>query len=93
MVSNVVRQGGGCLALELSAHDDQVTVSVAEGSAVIPRRRDQHGRPDTERGRGIAIIEALSQRWGVDSHHGGKRVWVLLLSHPEPPHPVITQPE
>jgi anti-sigma regulatory factor (Ser/Thr protein kinase) len=82
LVSNAVRHGGGCLALELSAHDDHVTVAAVDGSAVVPRRRDAHGRPDIDGGRGLAIIEASVQRWGVQDHHGGKRVWVLLAPYP-----------
>jgi anti-sigma regulatory factor (Ser/Thr protein kinase) len=77
LVSNAVRHGGGCLALRLSAHEDQVRVSAADGSAVIPRRRD----PD-DHGRGIMIIEAFSQSWGVDSHQDGKQVWVRLAPYP-----------
>ncbi|MDG6106203.1 ATP-binding protein [Dactylosporangium aurantiacum] len=79
LVANAVRHGGGCLALELRAHEAQVTICAADGSAVVPRRRDD---PDGDSGRGLAIIEALSQRWGVENHQGGKRVWVLLQPHP-----------
>lgn len=80
LVSNAVRHGGGCVSLELRAHEAQVTLSVADGSAVVPRRAD----PDDAGGRGLLIIEALSQRWGVEDHRGGKRVWVLLPPHPGP---------
>lgn len=80
LVSNAVRHGGGCVSLELRAHEAQVTISVADGSAVAPRHRAD---PDDEGGRGLLIIEALSQRWGVEDHHGGKWVWVLLPPHPE----------
>ena len=78
LVANAVRHGGGCLALELQAHDGHLTVAVVDGSAVVPRRGD----PTDQGGRGLAIIEALSQRWGVDPHQGGKRVWVELPPHP-----------
>ncbi|HZL74394.1 MAG TPA: ATP-binding protein [Propionibacteriaceae bacterium] len=77
LVSNAMRHGGGCLELGLSTHEDQVTVSAADGSAVIPRRRD----PD-DHGRGLRIIEAFSQRWGVESHEDGKHVWILLAPYP-----------
>jgi anti-sigma regulatory factor (Ser/Thr protein kinase) len=67
LVSNAVVHGGGCLSLELLAHDGGVTVAVADGSAVLPRR----GRGDPEAldpvrlaegGRGIALVEALGCR-------------------------------
>ncbi len=31
-----------------------------------------------EDGRGVQIIDAIADRWGVEEHHGGKRVWALL---------------
>lgn len=74
LVANAVRHGGGCLELQLSLHNGQVTVSAADGSAVVPRRREA----DIDGGRGIAMIEALSHSWGVENHNGGKRVWVRL---------------
>lgn len=79
LVSNAVKHGGGCLSLDLQAHEEHVTVAAADGSAVVPRRRDE---PDSDGGRGVLIIEALSTRWGVHDHQGGKRVWIQLRPHP-----------
>ncbi|WP_229075558.1 ATP-binding protein [Actinoplanes sp. DH11] len=78
LVTNAVRHGGGCVALAVEAHDTKVIVSVADGSSVVPRRRD----PDGVGGRGIALIEALAVGWTVENHEGGKRVLVEL--HPCP---------
>ena len=58
--------------------DGHVTLAVADGSSVVPRRR----RPDDSGGRGIAVIEGLSARWGVHDHCG-KRVWVELAPCPD----------
>lgn len=78
LVANAVRHGGGCLSLDLHARDGQVTIGVADGSAVLPRRRDA----DDDGGRGLAVVEALADRWGVHDHHEGKRVWAQLPRHP-----------
>jgi len=78
LVTNAVNHGGGCLELRVQAHGDQVTVSAADGSSVVPRRR----RPDDAGGRGLELIEALSARWGVEDHEGGKRVWIELAACP-----------
>ncbi|MFC4071055.1 ATP-binding protein [Actinoplanes subglobosus] len=78
LVTNAVRHGGGCVALALESHDRRVIVSVADGSSVVPRRRD----PDEVGGRGIALIEALSEGWTVENYRGGKRVRVRLVPCP-----------
>ena len=74
LVTNAVRHGGGCVSLQLEAYGEHVIVSVADGSSVVPRRRD----PDSSGGRGILLIEALSAGWSVENHEGGKRVRVEL---------------
>src|SRR5581483_1936210 len=74
LVSNAVRHGGGCVELRVQAHEGRVRLSVADGSSVVPRRRE----PDDAGGRGSAVIEALSTGWGGQDHEGGKRVWVEL---------------
>ena len=78
LVTNAVRHGGGCIELQLEAHDERVVVSVADGSSVVPRRRD----PDDVGGRGIALIEAMSRGWTVQNYEGGKRVRVEMLPCP-----------
>jgi len=78
LVTNAVNHGGGGVELGVQAHGDRVTISAADGSSVLPRRRE----PDDAGGRGLALIEALSVRWGVEDHHGGKRVWIELARCP-----------
>lgn len=78
LVTDAVRHGGGCLELHADCHNQQVTLTAADGSAVIPERRD----PSNHGGRGIMIIEMLAERWGVETSQDGKRVWVRLEPHP-----------
>ncbi|WP_167493834.1 MULTISPECIES: ATP-binding protein [Micromonospora] len=79
LVANAVRHGGGCLRLQIRATDGRVTIAAVDGSAVVPRRRE----PDGDGGRGLAIIEALCDEWGVtDLDDGHKCVWVRLAPPP-----------
>ncbi|WP_344514515.1 ATP-binding protein [Dactylosporangium maewongense] len=82
LVTNAVRYGGGRVVLALQADERHVTISVADGSAVVPRMPADADTIDRDSGRGIAIIAALAERWGVEDHEGGKRVWVRLPPHP-----------
>jgi hypothetical protein len=56
--------------VDVEAYGRQVIVSVADGSSVVPRPRE----PDGTGGLGLTIIEALTTRWYVQAHQGGKRV-------------------
>jgi len=78
LVSNAVRHGGGCIDVTVQLHDETVTIAAADGSSVVPCRRD----PDDNGGRGLLLIEALCTRWGINDHEGGKRVWVELAPAP-----------
>ncbi|MEU8821293.1 ATP-binding protein [Actinoplanes sp. NPDC048796] len=78
LVSNAVRHGGGEVVVDVEAYGRQAIVSVADGSSVVPRRRE----PDGTGGLGLAIINALTTRWFVESYEGGKRVRAELLPCP-----------
>jgi anti-sigma regulatory factor (Ser/Thr protein kinase) len=58
LVTNAVSHGGGAVCLDLQAHEGHMTIGAADGSSVVPRRRDA----DDEGGRGMAILEALVMR-------------------------------
>lgn len=55
-----------------------VRIAVVDKSHVLPVRRD----PDdsTVHGRGLILVEALTDRWGTDPLPWGKRVWIELSS-------------
>src|SRR3954454_11209861 len=57
--------------------DGMVRVAVTDGSQALPVLR-QAGALDTD-GRGIALVNRLAQRWGVEVRgRGGKVVWFEL---------------
>lgn len=65
------------IGLQLVVSEEVARVSVSDGAEAGPvvMRTD----PSALSGRGMAIVEAMSSRWGVEVHEdGGKTVWFEL---------------
>jgi anti-sigma regulatory factor (Ser/Thr protein kinase) len=64
---------------------DQVQVAVIDRSSTLPTKADPGD--DEDHGRGLAIVDALSQKWGAEpmwwGTQKGKKVWANLAL-PEP---------
>jgi serine phosphatase RsbU (regulator of sigma subunit)/anti-sigma regulatory factor (Ser/Thr protein kinase) len=78
LLANAVQHGEPPLFLCVRVDPNLVRIEVQDGSSRSPVRP----APSTTNmtGRGIALIEALSHRWGVDRRPGeGKTVWSELL--------------
>ena len=80
LVGNAVRHARAvppdALHVSWSIDGPSLTVSVTDGSAELPRL--QRPEPSAPAGRGLAIVEALSDAWGVERSPGGKRVWARI---------------
>ena len=79
LLANAVLHGpeGGAVGLEVRCTDDTVRVSVSDAGGQSPVVL--HREPAAAAGRGMAIVEAMSTRWGVHEHEdGGKTVWFEL---------------
>ncbi|MFI8521960.1 ATP-binding protein [Streptomyces sp. NPDC085481] len=66
---------------------DRLTVSVRDNDPRIPgvAEPDAKGDEFATSGRGLAIIEAMSESWGVRPHGDtGKAVWFTLQAPPSP---------
>jgi anti-sigma regulatory factor (Ser/Thr protein kinase) len=86
LVTNTVRYGRPPVAVQIECdqtHTLQVRVSDASPALPVPG----HADPDDESGRGLAIVEFLSDDWGVDPGEGGKTVWFRIATHPTADHP------
>ncbi|BCJ42757.1 sulfate transporter [Actinoplanes ianthinogenes] len=77
MVNNVVAHAHTAMRLLLARHGDTVSVAVRDGSPVLP---DFTGpvAPTAYGGRGLLLIDAVSERWGRLALTGGKVVWARL---------------
>lgn len=76
LVTNAVQAGARCATLLLDFYDDHLRVGVADDAAGQPHLIN--AGPSDERGRGLAIVASLADRWGVDDVSTGKRVWAEI---------------
>lgn len=80
LVSNAVRHGGGCRWVELHVDRCRVILQVGDGSTAWPRL--ETAQVQATHGRGLALINAMTEGWNAADHDGGKRVWTTLTAHP-----------
>ena len=73
VVTNAVLHAGTDLTVELLRSEGNVRVEVADRSTQAATRRHYDGAATT--GRGLALVQALSDEWGVDARPDGKTVW------------------
>jgi anti-sigma regulatory factor (Ser/Thr protein kinase) len=82
--SNAVDHGGGeRMALLVAGDDERIRLTVTDGggSGSVPRLRAEVSGED-ERGRGLLLVDALAQKWGVRTSPDGTTVWVELPRKP-----------
>ncbi len=90
LVTNAVLHARTELTLSLELHDDRVRISVRDHSQAPATLR--HYRADALTGRGLGVVAALSDNWGINAAADGKVVWAELaadgdhaLGGPHPP--------
>lgn len=78
LLANAVLHGPqeDTVGLRLRYCDERVEVAVADHGAQPPVV--VHAEPTAPSGRGMAIVEAMSSRWGVEQLAQGKSVWFEL---------------
>ncbi|MEU3660554.1 SpoIIE family protein phosphatase [Streptomyces sp. NPDC032940] len=76
MITNALMhtEGSAIVTLRfLSGTDRRLRVEVEDGSSALPRRRDPGD--DGVSGRGLRLVDALADAWGVEARGSGKCVW------------------
>jgi anti-sigma regulatory factor (Ser/Thr protein kinase) len=73
LVANAVKHARTSLVLALTADDETLTVSVADGQRELASQVQREAL--AESGRGLRIVAAIASEWGVDQHDGGKTMW------------------
>jgi anti-sigma regulatory factor (Ser/Thr protein kinase) len=81
LATNAIRHAQTTLTVTLQGDNESVLLTVRDGSALAPLPRLA---PVVETGgRGLAIVDRLSHRWGTTpSADGGKSVWAWFDKHP-----------
>ncbi|HEX6421819.1 MAG TPA: ATP-binding protein [Acidimicrobiales bacterium] len=77
LFSNAVLHGRGEVEVTLSLSGGRVRLQVADGGGVPVPSDVRRPTPDAVTGRGLAIVDALAQRWGNGSDLAGRTcVWI-----------------
>ncbi|WP_454322852.1 ATP-binding protein [Streptomyces ambofaciens] len=83
LVSNAVEHGrlASIRVIVSRPTEGWVRLGVVDRSKSIPMMRtDSNG--DQVRGRGLVLVNALTERWGTDLYRWGKQVWGELKYEP-----------
>jgi anti-sigma regulatory factor (Ser/Thr protein kinase) len=79
LVANAVRHAAAPLSLSV-VQTRMIRCSVEDGSAVLPKMRSSGGQDEC--GRGLALVDELSHRWGSYPSTHGKTTWFELEVSP-----------
>jgi anti-sigma regulatory factor (Ser/Thr protein kinase) len=74
LVTNALRHGSEPIALDMAVDAREVAVAVTDHGGGDPHVVE----PYDGGGRGLAIIDAITDEWGVEPHDGAKKVWAHL---------------
>lgn len=78
LVANAVRHAGTDIEISITHITRGVRLEVKDGSRRPLRQRT--ALTSDEGGRGLLLVDALSNRYGVVGEPDGKRVWVEMVA-------------
>ncbi|MBA3742617.1 MAG: ATP-binding protein [Sporichthya sp.] len=77
LVTNAVRYGAPPIELQVCcAGEDQLHIRVRDSDPGTPQPRDADA--DAEGGRGLLLVDVVSDDWGHEDDADGKAVWFTL---------------
>jgi anti-sigma regulatory factor (Ser/Thr protein kinase) len=76
LATNCVRHGNTRFDLTIERTSTEIRVEVTDHGGGTPVVRSP--RPDEPTGRGLKIVDMLSDQWGVEQRVRGKTVWFTL---------------
>lgn len=78
LVTNAIQHAGSDAEIAVELDGRRLRVEVTDASPARPALRE----PTATGGRGLRLVEALADRWGVTTRRGGKVVWFELDPRP-----------
>jgi anti-sigma regulatory factor (Ser/Thr protein kinase) len=83
LVTNAVRHTRDVLLVLVTIHDDTLRVDVSDDNPTVPVTPDPEH--DATSGRGLRIVQALADHWGITPTADGKTIWFEInVGEPEP---------
>ncbi|MEV0189571.1 PAS domain S-box protein [Kitasatospora purpeofusca] len=76
VLTNALQHAQGPLGLHLRRTSTEVTIEISDHSPHLPQPR--LAAPDDESGRGLLLVDALADSWGVRPTDDGKTTWFTL---------------
>lgn len=76
LTTNALRAACHELQVSLELHRSELVVSVRDDAGGWPHPR--YAAPTDPSGRGLQLVGAITERWGVSPTDGGKSVWAML---------------
>jgi hypothetical protein len=70
LATNAVRHTGTRYTVRIAVQPNLIRLEVTDASSVFPSLL---GLTDSHRG--LRIVDAISESWGIDGNTGGKTVW------------------
>jgi hypothetical protein len=86
LVTNAVLHARSASRVTIERQGTTLRISVFDTSPTRPRLRN-YG-PEAVTGRGLLLVDRISQRWGVDQLPTGKSVWFEIDASPVPEHEI-----
>lgn len=71
LATNVIRHAQTSYTVRVELQEGHVRLEVSDGSSIVPAVEDL-----VDSKRGLRIINAVSQNWGIEGSENGKTVWV-----------------
>lgn len=80
LVGNAVKHTNSHLIRVIISRPSEqwVRIGVTDKSTVIPEMQKSNGDSLPTSGRGLLLIDAMTDRWGTDLYRWGKHVWAEL---------------